>query len=305
MGSSPPFFVGPAPVRQPMFDPRGNLTAPWLIWFQKLFVAGTTLADLTGSGWLSGFDDGNPINYGPAIEDAQNLARETPRVYDDSGLRSLIAGANAPHVYDDSELRSAIAALGTQRLWRDEIDELRSQIAALAAPNLNFQQQIDELRALLTMNDVPQLSNFFAAGGFLLATNNLSDVASESTALSNLMGSWGTWTPTVTASGSMTISSLSVKLAAYLQVGPITLFNVWVQATLGGTASTSVNVSLPTALVGAQNICAAELFSGSWQLGFGTVVGGAPNTIELELTSLGNFTLGSFVAEMSGFYRST
>lgn len=56
-----------------------------------------------------------------------------------------------------------------------------------------------------------------------------------------------TWTPTVTASGSMTISSLSVNQAQYKRVGPFVHFHVSCTFTLGGTASTTINLSVGVA----------------------------------------------------------
>lgn len=56
---------------------------------------------------------------------------------------------------------------------------------------------------------------------------------------------WTKWTPTVTASGSMTIPSLSVDYAEYKIVGDTLYFQVRCTFTTGGTASNSVNFTLP------------------------------------------------------------
>ena len=53
-----------------------------------------------------------------------------------------------------------------------------------------------------------------------------------------------TWSPTVTASGAMTVTSLSVNQAQYKRYGPFVHFHVSCTFTLGGTASTQVNVSV-------------------------------------------------------------
>jgi hypothetical protein len=63
-------------------------------------------------------DDRNPVDFAPAIQDAQNLARETPRVYDDTELRNALAAADVPQ-------------------------------------NLGFQQQLDALSALVAASDPP------------------------------------------------------------------------------------------------------------------------------------------------------
>jgi hypothetical protein len=56
---------------------------------------------------------------------------------------------------------------------------------------------------------------------------------------------WTDWTPTVTASGSMTISSLSITRAKYQVHGSVLHFVIGMTFTTGGTASTDVIFTLP------------------------------------------------------------
>lgn len=66
------------------------------------------------------------------------------------------------------------------------------------------------------------------------------------TALSaDVLTTYSTWTPTVTASGAMTVSGLTVSLAQYFTIGSTTFFDVALLFTLGGVQSTNVYFTLP------------------------------------------------------------
>lgn len=56
---------------------------------------------------------------------------------------------------------------------------------------------------------------------------------------------WQSWTPTVTGSGSMTISGLTVAFARYLQLGSIVFFTLNISCTTGGTAGQDIQISFP------------------------------------------------------------
>lgn len=61
---------------------------------------------------------------------------------------------------------------------------------------------------------------------------------------------WSSWVPTMSAGGSMTVSSVSVLLATYVQNGPAVTFSLSLSFTLGGSASADVYISLPIAPAG-------------------------------------------------------
>jgi hypothetical protein len=129
-----------------------------------------------------------------------------------------------------------------------------------------------------------------------------------STPASLVFGSgWLSWTPTVTASGSMTITGLTITDAQYLRIGPLVFVKVFLAFTLGGTASNQIFISPPvTPLAGSQN----SLMPSSVNLGGGTnwfaawgftdVAGGR---FQVWLTGGGNYTLGSANVLFEGFYR--
>jgi hypothetical protein len=56
---------------------------------------------------------------------------------------------------------------------------------------------------------------------------------------------WVDWTPTLTCSGSMTISAESIVVARYRVVGKSLFLRVYIGGTLAGTASNQVIASLP------------------------------------------------------------
>lgn len=68
--------------------------------------------------------------------------------------------------------------------------------------------------------------------------------------ITNDPGGWLTYTPTVTASGSMTVSSLVVNDAKYRKTG--TTVELWLSLTmtLGGTASSTIYATLPINNIG-------------------------------------------------------
>jgi hypothetical protein len=62
-----------------------------------------------------------------------------------------------------------------------------------------------------------------------------------------LGGAWLDWIPTVTAGGSMTVSSVSVVVARYIQIGKMIYFTVRLSMTTGGTADNDILFTLPVA----------------------------------------------------------
>ena len=62
-------------------------------------------------------------------------------------------------------------------------------------------------------------------------------------------GVWKNWTPTVTGSGSMTISNLVVEVARYCLIGKSMGLELSIKFDTGGTASYQVNVSFPFSII--------------------------------------------------------
>lgn len=118
-------------------------------------------------------------------------------------------------------------------------------------------------------------------------------------------GLWANWTPTVSGSGSMTVSSLSVTDAQFQQVGSLIYAKCLLSFTLGGTASNQLTVTLPTTAAGATAIFSTQVnpasSPGNWISAVGFVSG---NQILVRISSQPNFTLGATGVGAFGFYRS-
>ncbi len=118
-----------------------------------------------------------------------------------------------------------------------------------------------------------------------------------------------TWSPTVTASGSMTVSSLSVNQAQYKRYGPFIHFHVSCTFTLGGTASTQINVSVGLAGVTHNVNCAFACSADENIAGTATAVNNArwrydgTNLIVFKPGGV-NWSLGANAAiNINGHYR--
>ena len=114
---------------------------------------------------------------------------------------------------------------------------------------------------------------------------------------------WQSWTPTVTASGSMTISGVSVSEALYLRIGPIVHYKAYISLTTGGTASNQITVSLPVAAVANAITSVANAVIGPSYVHAVSFVYPAGGVIQVFNSGLANYGLGSIVLQMSGFYR--
>jgi hypothetical protein len=69
--------------------------------------------------------------------------------------------------------------------------------------------------------------------------------AKLSTATGQPGAAWQTWSPTLTANGSMTLSSVTVNRAEYRIVGKKLEFNLAATFTVGGTPNTTISFTLP------------------------------------------------------------
>lgn len=80
-----------------------------------------------------------------------------------------------------------------------------------------------------------------------------------------------TWSPTWTASGSMTISSVSVAVAEFVITGMVVEYWLKASFTLGGTASSQVRHTLPivAALADNTSISNGDMYDGSTNLSHG------------------------------------
>ena len=133
----------------------------------------------------------------------------------------------------------------------------------------------------------------------------LSGALTFSNAANIVFGSnWQNYTPTVNG-GTMTVSSLVVNDAQYLQIGPIVYVKLQLTFTLGGTASTLLKISYPIAPVGFASLLTGMIAMG----GTSSFVSALSNIylvngyIGFQLFGAANFTLGGASLYLVGSYR--
>jgi hypothetical protein len=118
---------------------------------------------------------------------------------------------------------------------------------------------------------------------------------------------WISWTPAVTASGTMTITALTITDAQYLRLGPFVFFKIYASYTLGGTASTMLTFALPVNAAGQTSTCVCSIYdptAATWSAGFG-MIDTTSNLFRAYRTGQVNYNLGSGFILLEGFYRCT
>lgn len=140
------------------------------------------------------------------------------------------------------------------------------------------------------------------------ARSNLGAAASgansDITAITGISSS--TWTPSVAGGGSMTVSSLSIRQARYCRLGPYVMMNMCLTFTLGGSASTTITVTVPISGQADSVYCAfpcvadengTGIADARWRLSTST-------QIVVFKAGAGNFTLGANASiNINGLYR--
>lgn len=145
-----------------------------------------------------------------------------------------------------------------------------------------------------------------------LFTNITNDNISASAAISlsklesgGSFTAWSTWTPTFTASGSMTFAA-TASVARYTRIGKIVYFQITASGTTGGTASTAVRFTLP--VTPALSATANSIGGGCWVTDTNTASGywgwNTAGYIQVFKYDLSNFGLGASRAfSLCGFYE--
>lgn len=92
---------------------------------------------------------------------------------------------------------------------------------------------------------------------------------------------WATFTTTMTASGSMTITSFGSSLVAKYSISGKTMHVVYYIASvqLGGTASTDILVTIPGGAIGANSVIMSAMVqdvNGTWLAGIMSTAAGSP-----------------------------
>lgn len=105
--------------------------------------------------------------------------------------------------------------------------------------------------ALTLASDTPHLFDEFEnsvdwSTSITQSSFDVTRLFDDNSPLTNLYyGPWQSWTPIITGSGVMTVSGTSITAAKFMKFGNLLFFYLIVSFTLGGTASTDVQITLP------------------------------------------------------------
>jgi hypothetical protein len=139
---------------------------------------------------------------------------------------------------------------------------------------------------------------------------NLGGISSIEDLISSMLPTIGdgwdgaTWTPTVSASGTMTVSGLDIKQASWREDVGFCEFLTDFECTLGVAASTDVQFTLPAGAQAADSYgCGTAMcFSGgAWGVGMWYI--NAASNLRVRLVHSANWTLGAAEVRAQGRYR--
>jgi hypothetical protein len=104
---------------------------------------------------------------------------------------------------------------------------------------------------------------------------------------------WDSWTPSYSASGSMTYTSVTTNRAKYLQLGKLVFFTLSATGTTGGTASNAIIATLPVTAA-----YSPIIFAGGYDDGGGTALtgigqGSGTGSLAVSKADKSNFGLGA------------
>ena len=114
---------------------------------------------------------------------------------------------------------------------------------------------------------------------------------------------FSTWTPTLSASGSMTYTSTSINKAIYIQVGKLVFFNVSITGTVGGSVSTALKFTLPVTAAHLYHAFPVVYANGGAILGGGASQA-STTVVDVYNSTGGNWTAGTAGYTVQGFYEA-
>jgi len=107
---------------------------------------------------------------------------------------------------------------------------------------------------------------------------------------------WTSWTPTLTATGSMTITTQVIERCKFIQIGKLFKVKVGFTYTLGGTASNAIILPLPAGITthasGRQASPILVKAAVDWEPGM-IFTAGNQTTVDIYRTPTINFVLGA------------
>jgi hypothetical protein len=305
-----------APPLTTPFIQNGRITAPWASWLQ----AWSTVASAVQSQQVQGdAETNNATTNGGGGTGGTSIADEAWAAVPSPGPP---VSSSSPGRDDDGDTRLAAP-------WASEVAELRALVVAgdpLPIAYLNGLYDVAGAAAAVLATSLQKASNLsdlasattartnlglgtaavLASTAVLQAANNLSDVGTRLTAQTNLAGAYASWTPTITASGSMTVSSPTIVYATFIRFGPFVHLAGYVSCVLGGTASNTVSITLPVnaASVGGTQAITGFFSSGANNFAAGYAgIGNGASTLFIQPNNNANFALATTFFQFSALYR--
>ena len=113
-----------------------------------------------------------------------------------------------------------------------------------------------------------------------------------------------TFVPTITPSGSMTVSSVTTLITTWTRFGSIAIFSFVLGATIGGTVSTKIDISLPVAMAGARSMWGTgQVNSPTAAAVLAVISSSSPTVVSCSPFGGANYTLGAFSLGATIIYR--
>lgn len=107
-----------------------------------------------------------------------------------------------------------------------------------------------------------------------------------------ITATWSTWSPSVSCSGSMTFTGITVDTARYIQIGKMVFVTFFITGTVGGTPSSSIFVTTP--------VTAASATAGNTATRLPTTGGHLTGWLYLQTTTAFNLSLEGFANFAAG-----
>jgi hypothetical protein len=120
----------------------------------------------------------------------------------------------------------------------------------------------------------------------------------------SLGSGWISWSPSFSAGGSMTLSSIAINYAKYIRIGPLVYFRIYFGCTFGGAISSTFNISLPfiSASDGGHTMVTGAYFQGAGWVPSSALVLDNDNHVSFNTPPGGALVGGGAFVSVSGFY---
>lgn len=173
-------------------------------------------------------------------------------VYYDGSNWAEVSGTDDDAIHDN--VSGEIAAITEKTSLADnDLVLIEDSVASNAKKKSKISTFLAKARSILFLNEITtpstpaagQVSLYVKDGGLPFVKN---DLGVESPIA--LGGVWKDWTPTVSASGSMTFTVTTINYARYMRIGDTCFHEVSIRGNTGGTPATALTITMPFSISG-------------------------------------------------------